>query len=465
MEAAGLFGLGAASLAASAADPAWGLLLLFASTLFEVRTDTAGGFTVFASEFVFAVVFAVWAARRGRSFLADPANRPLAAAAGLLLAAVFVAGVAAGYPGEAVKGTVRWAEFAGVLLMAADAGARGVLSRRVVVGTLALAGLVLSVHAVLDAKPWLVRIDDVAERVVLRLPGGGAVWRAAGLEHPNALAAMLFPCVAVCAAAWIALPASPLSVAALLAAAAASTTVFLTFSRGGLLGWLAVMLALAAALLEAPARRGKVVRLAALLALTALVVRAVAAPQAVAEQTRVVGATAAKMFGIARGTAEGKRLHGDLGGEMSQTGMAVSSLDDRKLMAETAGRIVRAHPWLGAGPGGWRRESPALWPVGMSEAGILHHPHNLYLLILCETGVIGFAAFVLLVVLLIRGARWDRPWPEAAFRYAWAGILAGFLAVAAFDVPTVHARGMGFAFLLGLLLRPPPPGAPGAGRT
>jgi O-antigen ligase len=97
----------------------------------------------------------------------------------------------------------------------------------------------------------------------------------------------------------------------------------------------------------------------------------------------------------------------------------------------------------------------------MTAAGLVHHPHNLYLLVLCEGGVAGFAAFVLLVVALIRGAPWGQPWPDAAFRYAWAGLLAGFLAVSAFDVAVVHARGMGFAFLLGLL-RWPLPGEPRA---
>ncbi|MEK7474372.1 MAG: O-antigen ligase family protein [Candidatus Coatesbacteria bacterium] len=452
----GLLGLGAGLMGACALEPAWGLWLLLAATIVEVRTDTTLGFTVYASEVVFACVLAVWAAVRGRAVLRDPAHRSLLVASCFMVVAAFVSGVLAGTRADAVKGALRWAEFAGVALMASDAGARGVFSRRLVVGGLALVALVLSVQALADARPWVLRLDDAPARIVFRLPGGAVVWRAAGFEHPNVLAAALFPCAAVCAAAWIALPVSSIAIAALAASGLAGATIVLTYSRGGLLGWLAAMAAVLAAGLMGPAKRGALVRFAGAVAVTAALVRLFAAPAALAEQVRSVRTTAVKMAGIAGGHSEGKRLKDDLMGEASQAEMAVGSLNDRKLMAETAGRIHRAHPWFGAGPGGWRREAPALAPAEMTAAGLTHHPHNLYLLVLCEGGLAGFAAFVILVIALIRGPARIGPWPAAAFQYAWVGIFAGFLAVSAFDVPLVHARGMGFAFLLGLLRWPLP---------
>jgi len=452
IDAVGLFVLGVAALAISVVEPAWGLLLLFASTFVDVQTDLGGGLTVFSSEAVFAIVFAVWLVSRGRGFLCDRAQRPLLAGTAVFLLVLLLSGVLSDARGDAIKGFVRWVEFLGVLVMASDAGRRGALSRRVVLGALAIAVLVLAAHGLWDARPWLVRVDAVLDRVLLRLPGGSVVWRVGGFVHPNAFAAVVFPCAALCAAAWVALPVTALSVAAFAAAVLGGAAVVLTYSRAGLLAYTIAMAAVLASCFAAPDSRRRLVRLGLLAVVTVLAVRSLSAPAALAEQFATVRATADKMVRMAGGNAEGKRLKADMGS--SQVDMAIGTLDDRKLMAETAGRLVRQSPWLGTGPGGWRRHAPEYAPAGMDATGLVHHPHNLYLLVMVESGILGLVSFVLLFVALFWRVPWTFAWPEAAFRFGWAGILAGFLVMSAFEVPLVLARGMGLAFLLGFLRWP-----------
>jgi O-antigen ligase len=288
---------------------------------------------------------------------------------------------------------------------------------------------------------------------VFRLPDGLVVWRAAGFVHPNTLAALLFPGAVFCAAAWVGMPLSRRSVALLAASVAGAATVLLTYSRSGLLALGFAMSAVAASCFAAPDVRRRLLRAGLLAALVAVTVRAASNPAALAEQFAVVRNTAAKLVRIAGGTAEGKMM-GAATADVSQSGLAVRTLDDRKLMAETAGRVAREHPLLGAGPGNWRIAAPRLAAAGMNTEGLIQHPHNLYLMVLAESGVLGLAAFIFLMACLFWKAPWTGEWPGAAFRCAWAGVFAGFLAYSMFDVPVIHARGMNMAFLLGFLRWP-----------
>jgi len=123
-------------------------------------------------------------------------------------------------------------------------------------------------------------------------------------------------------------------------------------------------------------------------------------------------------------------------------GASIFSLDnptnlDRLAMAATGLRIIRAHPWLGIGPGLMERVYPA-WRVDWAVQDINPHLHNDILQIAAERGLPGLAAWVWLMAALCVGAwrvlRYAGPFgeggPEA--RAALAA-LAAFLTMGLFE--------------------------------
>ena len=97
-------------------------------------------------------------------------------------------------------------------------------------------------------------------------------------------------------------------------------------------------------------------------------------------------------------------------------------------------RMWRAHPWLGTGYGTFHVEFPAyasdeLKRVFPPDQRIINDAHNEYLQILAETGVVGLAIFLALLVALFRPAlRFLGRAPEEE-RPLYAGLLTGSLAV------------------------------------
>ncbi len=123
-------------------------------------------------------------------------------------------------------------------------------------------------------------------------------------------------------------------------------------------------------------------------------------------------------------------------------GASIFSLDnptnvDRLAMAATGLRIIRAHPWLGIGPGLMGRVYPA-WRVEWAVQETNPHLHNNVLQIAAERGLFGLAAWLWLMAAICVGAwrvlRYAGPFgeggPEA--RAALAA-LAAFLTMGLFE--------------------------------
>jgi hypothetical protein len=102
------------------------------------------------------------------------------------------------------------------------------------------------------------------------------------------------------------------------------------------------------------------------------------------------------------------------------------SAASRLPLAQTALEIIRDHPWVGAGLNSYRRMLPLYSASGSTVV------HNVYLLIATETGVLGLAAFLLLLAVVLRTA-WrlaSRPANDAEW-IVGAGVgaaLAGLIA-------------------------------------
>ncbi|NKB89900.1 MAG: hypothetical protein GKS06_16935 [Acidobacteria bacterium] len=125
-----------------------------------------------------------------------------------------------------------------------------------------------------------------------------------------------------------------------------------------------------------------------------------------------------------------------------ERGASIFSLDnptnvDRLAMAATGLRIIRAHPWLGIGPGLMERVYPA-WRVDWAVQEHNPHLHNNVIQIAAERGLVALAAWAWLMAAICVGAwrvlRYAGPFgeggPEA--RAALAA-LAAFLTMGLFE--------------------------------
>jgi O-antigen ligase len=94
--------------------------------------------------------------------------------------------------------------------------------------------------------------------------------------------------------------------------------------------------------------------------------------------------------------------------------------------------MLRDHPWLGVGPDNFRWEFAEYSGVQADNLGI--HAHNQYLETLADTGVLGLASFLWVVVALlrvaverVRGATSDWPWRAALLASLSAWLLHALL--------------------------------------
>ncbi len=131
------------------------------------------------------------------------------------------------------------------------------------------------------------------------------------------------------------------------------------------------------------------------------------------------------------------------------------ALVHRMAIWQAAWDMFQANPWLGAGPGNFDLAYPAFalpgWPV------LPGHAHNFYLNLLAETGVLGLAAYLGLLIFLIgkslKGHWQRRASPDPGwYGTALAGVgLAAFLTVyQLFDNLYVHSMTAQAGLIFGL---------------
>jgi len=116
-------------------------------------------------------------------------------------------------------------------------------------------------------------------------------------------------------------------------------------------------------------------------------------------------------------------------------------------------RMLNAHPWVGVGLNTYSESSPAYDNTASKVSLNFRAPvHNVYLLALVETGVIGFAGLVWLIVSIFRLARFWR-WPFGEIFDLHLGFffsLLGYFIHANVDINPMGSYVTLF-FLLGLL--------------
>ena len=116
-------------------------------------------------------------------------------------------------------------------------------------------------------------------------------------------------------------------------------------------------------------------------------------------------------------------------------------------------RMLNAHPWIGVGLNTYIESSPAYDNTASKVSLNFRAPvHNVYLLALVETGVIGFAGLAWLMISIFRLARFWR-WPYGEIFDLHLGFffsLLGYFVHANVDINPVGSYGTLF-FLLGLL--------------
>jgi putative inorganic carbon (hco3(-)) transporter len=335
----------------------------------------------------------------------------------LLAAALGIATIAATAPLVSARELINLGLLAALLVLAADVFAGRSDRVRRALAALVMAGAVCGVLAVLE--------------MVGILPGrfpryGTAFNRAAlGFGQPNGLGLFLALVLPLAAYRWSAARSRPLRAVAAGALACIVAGLLATFSRGA---WLSVLGGTAALLLTGDARFALRIWAGALLA---AVVTDVAT-----------------------------------GGALRDT--FARTIDDwvieQRAALVLAGLLMfQAHPWLGVGPGGFAvnldrfgAQLPQLWDY-------LPTPHNAYVQMAAETGVIGLLAFVIvLVALFATFTRRVRETPPAAHdeRALRRALLWSFatLCCAGFVVwPFAHGTGEAVALIVAAGIAPREP--------
>lgn len=118
--------------------------------------------------------------------------------------------------------------------------------------------------------------------------------------------------------------------------------------------------------------------------------------------------------------------------------------------------IIERHPLLGVGTGGFREayaqrvQGTAMQPT--------YNPHNQYLLVTAQLGIVGLA---LLLLIFVQQWRCASRLPEATYRTLARALVLTFVIASLFSTPLIdHAESLFFAWLSGLLFAALPPPAP-----
>ncbi len=113
--------------------------------------------------------------------------------------------------------------------------------------------------------------------------------------------------------------------------------------------------------------------------------------------------------------------------------------------------LIRASPFVGIGLGAYPRIAPYAWPYSPAQPGlIVTHAHNLFLQVALDTGILGLAAFVVVMLLAMRSA-WNAYRSDAA-RHLAIGALAAFAVLWVHGMGDVVVWGTKSSIVLWILL-------------
>jgi O-antigen ligase len=303
--------------------------------------------------------------------------------------------------------------------------ARGPDRWRWLITATTLGGLLVAVLGLAQAsglaavKDWLAALHD-GDLVTADVPRITST-----LSHPN-LAAMILELTLPLAVAWAWTTSVNWRVPAMLAAIGTFMALVLTFSRAGIVAGVFAMVVMAAA----AARLGEQRRVGA------LALMGLALPLAL-----VWSATADPHLD--------RRLTAGLD-------EATRAQPSRLVFWAVAADMQRDHPWFGVGPDNYRWLFTAYSGISGDNLGV--HAHNQYLEAFADTGAVGLAALIWLLVQLLRTAvagvqvaamssEW--PWRAALFSSLCAWLLhAGFD-----DFERFWPSSVAFWLIAGLALR------------
>jgi O-antigen ligase len=141
--------------------------------------------------------------------------------------------------------------------------------------------------------------------------------------------------------------------------------------------------------------------------------------------------------------------------ERMETSLTSESNGDRTALWSTGLAAVKAHPFTGLGAGRFR---PGLFADASTPPDVVEHPgksHDQFLTIAAETGLIGLALFLVMLVALLRAMD-----PGSAQAAIGKSCLAFFALLSLLHDPLYHAPfSMALALCLGLALQRPRDGA------
>jgi putative inorganic carbon (HCO3(-)) transporter len=426
-------------------------LLIFAVPFGGLRQVTMGGFNVTATEPLVAVLGVAWVAGMVRQRAIRFTFTPLLIALLLFFGALLLSLFDALSLSLSAKELLKWGEFLVVYVVVAHT----VKERRQVAILITLVLLAGALEAAWGLYGSLQRLGPPSYAIV-----GGRLFRAAGtFGQPNPFGGYINLSLPLGLSLLIGrfadlrsrAPLHPRTLALLAGCALLGLALILSWSRGAWLGAAmavsVVVLAWGVALLVGARRNEQLRHAGKRLLLLLLIVAIIGWTLALAGAADLLPASITARLG-------------SIGEQFGVFDVRTVKLTDENYAAvermahwQAALAMIQARPWLGYGIGNYPAAYPQYNLPGWKDP--LGHAHNYYLNVAAETGLVGLAAYLLLLLVAFAGA-----WMVAvrATSGLARGVAIGVLGVLAaqathnvFDNLWVHSMAVQVALLLGLV--------------
>lgn len=434
--------------------------LVFSVPYETIRQINVGGFAVSSTEVLVALLLVAWLARVAARW-ERPRSVPLLVPVLVLLWAYGLAFLQAADATLALKETAKWAEVAAVLLVAAHVLDR---PRRVVF-------LLLCLFAAGWAQS-LLGVYQFFRQVGPESFGFGSYLRAHGtFGQPNALGGYLGLILPLAASSalllgplwarrqqpgqepaqsqtnslsrwWDRLTANwTLAIAGVASVPVLGAGLLMSYSRGAWLATAAALAVVAGAWILTAGRRAQVLALVMVLALIVVL------PLGAADL--LPSFVTARLGSI----AESVTLFDARTVLVTDENFATVQ---RMAFWQTAVGMWEDHPWVGVGPGNYPVAYARYYVHPAFSEPLAGHPHNIYLQLLAEVGLVGLAAYLLLLAWALAAAwrAYRRAPALVIWRTAVIGVMGTLTAVMVhtlFDNIYVHGMNVYVGLALGLV--------------